>query len=374
MEVSHLSYEGDQQDDNQDKDIKRRFSPINPVTKKVINGWRSPAEAFSKPVPAPERRMPVSIVAPEGGNEHSRTISHEAAFHSDAWLGGEVKPPEYQSVITPTTHEAAETPAPATEDDAFQQLLRQAGYDDLDRGDRQSHADARIEGGTTAPAQVEQQDKRQTEYVPHSVAKKRALIAYAAGVLTGSRVGDDKNKVRGIVTKTLEQIPEQPEDPFNREPETHIERDAWHSIVVDKYGREDVNARVQYGKAFQQERREVLPSALSDDTPTTSNDDVQAPPTVFHNAQDVTQAVPVLTSMLSAPAPQPQLPAPYNTTQSLPAGLTQPQLSTGPLTQGNPQHLLPAHAKAGISLLLSPWVWLVAGLLLLVFFAASLIG
>jgi hypothetical protein len=404
MELSPLSYEGDQQqDDDQGKDKKRRFNPINPVTKKAVSGWLNPSETFSKS-PPPEHRMPAgNVVAPENSNEQPRTVSREDAFHSDAWFGGEVRPPEYQSIAALATREtpvtqpmppAVEAPAPSqpVEDDAFQRLLERAGLDDLanslehpqEAETPEPHNEAelstkpKIEGSDNAPASpVEQQDTNRSEYILRSQARTRALISYAAGLIIGNR--SNKDKVRHELTRALEQIPDEAtkqnvEDPFNLQPEEHVERDAWHSIVVDKYGREDVNARLQYGKAFRQEQREVQQSALSDDTPTTSNDGTQPVSAAPSSAQDAagTQATPG--PMLAGPVSQPRLSLPTNIMPSISDGLTEPQLPTGPLVTKDPQHLLPAHSKAGVFVLLNPWVWLVAGLLILVFFAASLIG
>jgi hypothetical protein len=270
------------------------------------------------------------------------------------------------------------------------------------------------------PAAEQQRDVDQSEYILRSQARTRALVAFAAGLIIGNHFG--KKRVRRELTKTLEEVeekmaeneaqhhytqvqaerrtyndtywqrrvsrPNQPpapervsvptaasgeqepvaaEDPFNLQPEEHVERDAWHSIVVDKYGHEDVAARQQYGKAFEQEQREVQKSALSDDTPTS------------HNANDASgvsaTSAPMPTSSHQAPR-QAQPPAPFSvpSVPSLPDGLTEPQLPSGVPTRKDPQHLLPAHAKVGASLLLNPWVWLFIGLLFLVFFGASLFG
>jgi hypothetical protein len=78
--------------------------------------------------------------------------------------------------------------------------------------------------------------------------------------------------------------------------------------------------------------------------------------------------------MLSGPMPEPQLPMPATTnTPFLPTGSTEQQLPAGTPIREDPQHLLPAHVKAGASLLVNPWVWLIVGLLILVFFFASLV-
>jgi hypothetical protein len=105
MELSHRSNENDQrpddgqkeqQDDNRGKGKGRLFS--NPVTRKAVSGWfsSSSSEYSPKVTPEPEKRMPVSIVAPEGSNGRSRTVPHETAMRSDVWLGGHVRPPEYR--------------------------------------------------------------------------------------------------------------------------------------------------------------------------------------------------------------------------------------------------------------------------------------
>jgi hypothetical protein len=268
------------------------------------------------------------------------------------------------------------------------------------------------------------------EYIPRAVARKRALVAFAAGLMIGHHFG--KRRLRREVAKTLqeaertadavaaehaataqqaerkaynettwkhrlgqertadgairptEQVPfpvvgqertptpvsvetdakagEVEPDPFNVQPEEHIERDAWHSIVVDKYGREDITAREQYGKAFRQEQREVQQSALSDDQPV----DAGVVGTAVGHIPGPTAA--------DVHTPYPVAPMPANAYPSLPAGLTSPQLPSGEPTREDSQHLLPAHAKSGTSFLLNPWVWLFAGLLILVFFGASLFG
>jgi len=170
-----------------------------------------------------------------------------------------------------------------------------------------------------------------------------------------------------LLTTTGEVEPVTAEDPFHLQPEEHVERDAWHSIVVDKYGREDVSARQQYGKAFEQEQREVRKSALSDDTPTSKDgrDTVNTP-----SANSPTPTLLPTTPLSQQPMQSRSNPA----DQMLPAGLTQPQLPIGPPVRGDSQHLLPAHVKTGVSVLLNPWVWLFVGLLILVFFGASLFG
>lgn len=414
MELSHLSsHEGD----DQDKEKRRRFNPINPVTKKAVGSWFSPASVESSPKPSatdPEDRMPVSIVTPEGSEQQSRTISHESAMHSGVWLGGQVRPPE--TVTVPLPRESAENTSKETERDEFHRLVERAGLDDLAR-----------------PLEAEKKTLNSQEPIAHAGAKEmnnenrtdrsprtRALIARAAGMMTAMHLGQEK--ARPELMKTLHKIDEQMDvdaahtgsglfqspferrpvavsaerlhtpdqgeedevDPFNLTPEEHVEHDAWHSIVVDKYGREDVSARLQYGHAFQQEQREVRQSALSDTTPVAQSSDNTQPVTPTPQASIPTYPHPQYPTGLSQPTsgvpaisgpmPEPRLPMPAPQEPALPSGISQPQLTAGTPVREDPQHLLPARAKAGASLLVNPWVWLAAGLLILVFFAASLIG
>jgi hypothetical protein len=427
MELSHPLYEGDRRQDDQDKDKRRRFNPINPVTKKAVSGWLNPTETFSRTPPDPEHRMPVSVVAPENDNGQERTIPQEA-LRSDVWLGGEVRAPEYQGPaiqetvgdvdgenndmevrtgrdaayqtqqVIPSDPQPVDTP---TEEDAFQQLLQQAGLDDLSRSLNQqkmeppapvtqSQPQANLSEGQASPGYItspalspsEVVRPRQTtvsrfERVVRSQARTRALIAFAAGLLIGSHYG--RQKVRPELMKTLEEVrelmaaappPEQsraaPNDLLNVAPEEHIEQDAWHNIVVDEHGHEDIAARQQYGKEFTQEQQEVRQSSASDVVSTSTN-------AATTSAQLTALSYPT-GPLLNGLPQEPQLPSPGANMPTLPSGLTRPQLPTGTPVREDPQHLLAAHTKANLSFIVNPWVWLVAGLLLLVFFAASLIG
>src|SRR5581483_11375249 len=131
MELSHPSYEGDRQ---QDDEKRRRFNSISPVTKKAVSGWfgSTPVESSSKASTDPEYRMPVSIVAPEVSDQQSRTISHEAALHSNVWLGAQVRLPESTG---PISQESAmnQNEAAKPERGQFQRLLERAGLDELAR-------------------------------------------------------------------------------------------------------------------------------------------------------------------------------------------------------------------------------------------------
>ncbi|HEV2402988.1 MAG TPA: hypothetical protein VGS08_02185 [Candidatus Saccharimonadales bacterium] len=128
----------------------------------------------------------------------------------------------------------------------------------------------------------------------------------------------------------------------------HIERDAWHSIVVDQHSHEDMTARARYGKEFQQEQREIHHPAAS--SPASGGGSV------------------IPTAPTQTPQPPMQIPV------DLPDGITQPELMSGPPTRRDPQHLLKATTKHTTLLLMNPWLWLIIGILLLVFFGASLIG
>lgn len=333
------SFEGDsRQDDNR----RRLFGRINPVTKEALSGLFGSSETPSKaPTERPES-MPVSVIVPEGEKDTSP---------AGASLGGEARPPEES---TKTSEESKNA--------AFRQLLEEAGLEELSDSFKQ---------------------KGETE--SRNQARARRLISYGAGLLVGSHLGVERVKPESA--RVVREIKEREaiENPFEAKDEEHVVQDAWKRIVVDKYGREVIDARQQYGKAFQQEQKEIIQSALSDDTPKDSGqdqmtvDDVQAQPrpeptaptTVVHVRS--TPIVP-LAPMLSGPVPTLTLPTATPQEPALPAGITQPMLQTGKPTREDPQHLLPAHFKTGLSLALNPWVWFVVGLLLLVFFAVSLFG
>ena len=534
MELSHSSYESDQrpddeqkerQDDNQGRGKGRLFS--NPVTRKAVSGWfgSTPSEYSPRVTPDPEKRMPVSIVAPENGDRLSRTISHEAAIHSDVWLNGQVRPLEVaapgeepfklepeehveqdawhsivvdkhghedvnarmqygqafrqeqrevqQSALSDTTPLAnsgsssdddenkdspkntqqtsgdpnadsrQEPPAPISvastpqapgaqstqdqltdaEEAAFQQLLKRAGFDELYNSlDQQSavtgdpNADSRQEppapavpqpvvevplltpqtetpyvplrhveelpstGGGNGyaippkPAQGQGLTAEQNEYALRTQARTRALIAFAAGLIIGNHFG--KKKVRHELTKTLQEIEEETQVKNTQylyaqqmRSESQLQQRAQEQVVATQPQGTAVpfpvqassasSGEVPVGQAFRQEQREVQQSALSD--------------TTLGIQQPIEPSSGSTSPTLSGPVPPPRMSIPASHEALLPAGLSQPQLPPGVSVRKDSQHLLPAHVKAGASLVLNPWVWLVIGLLILLFFAASFV-
>ncbi len=287
--------------------------------------------------------MPVDTVVP-----------HEAAMRLGAWLGEEVRPPEQQSK--------------EQGDAAFQQLIKEAGIEEFTDS-------------------LKDQDETESR----NQARARRLVSYMAGLVIGSNLGLEK--VRPEIARVVREIKERQaaENPFELKSGSHEVQDAWHKVVVDQYGREDLSAREQYGAAFQQEQKEIQQSALSDDTPRSrpiADDNAQPQPQQPTPSFPVPPQVPAIPEpyqvpaigptppiqQIAAPIPRPPLPVPYPSEPTLPAGLTQPMLQPGQPLREDPQRLLPAHFKSGVDLILNPWVWFVIGLLILVFFAVSVFG
>jgi hypothetical protein len=248
-------------------------------------------------------------------------------------------------------------------------------------------------------SQSAEQDKDDSrEFMNRNKARRSSLIAFAAGLLIGNHFG--KERVRRELEETntklekleasdrqnslagqqrereeynrqywrLSNANKQPitgdiageqddaeGNPFDRKPETHVERDAWHSIVVDKYNHEDIDARNMYGKEFLSEQREVMQQQPSDQQYAGSSIGVNGPTDDTQQAQQNTQH---------------QI---QQNNFSLPDGITDPELPSGQPVKVDPQHLLKTASKQSVSLAVNPWVWLILGLLILVFFVASLL-
>lgn len=257
--------------------------------------------------------------------------------------------------------------------------------------------DPSVEVGQAQSADQGEEGSR--EFMNRNKARRSSLIAFAAGLLIGNHFGKDRvrreleetnAKLEKLETSDRQlsqadqqrareeynrqywrlsnanrqpkpgEITDEEQDtegnPFEHKPETHVERDAWHSIVVDKYNREDIGARQMYGKEFLREQREVMQQQPSDQQYVGSSIGVNG------SAADDTQQP---QSMLQSQIRQDGF--------SLPDGITEPELPSGQPARVDPQHLLKTASKQSVSLAINPWVWLILGLLILVFFVASLL-
>lgn len=453
-----------------------------PTAEGQSSTWQNAdAEKGQTPYPETEFRIPhMSFDMPETVYPDSYTAAE--ADHSDAGntseQAGRVDDTEYaESSWTPgpmpesASSEAMHSSMPGREsndsptsarDDPFLNMIRRAGFDEAFVRDIETPtAEEQTAGGSVAPeeglpaaahdisgpppeapgggpgagtseagpvpmyahglppAPFERPAVASPEYVNRNIARRNALLAFAAGLLIGSRVGRRRIKQELKETSTklqklehnqheqMQQNEQQAKEAYNRrywerrlayerpavppvaetpfsspdafrqrqpgaeqsppaqqpeeaarqgenseqpQPERHVERDAWHSIVVDKHNHEDVSARARYGKEFTREQREVQ--------------DQQAPAQPFVGAS---------VGPSNDDTPQPAAAAAPRQAE-LGDGLTRPELASGTPNRMDPQHLLTAVGKHGPSLLLNPWVWLVVGVLLLIFFGASLIG
>jgi hypothetical protein len=162
-----------------------------------------------------------------------------------------------------------------------------------------------------------------------------------------------------------QQTPKTPEQPFEPTPEgmpikpqQHVERSAWHNIVVDKHGHEVTNA-IQYGQEFHRQREhEMLQDRVSGNPTGGGGGGAAAGGGIAGQQQD-----------------QPVLPSPFQYPQStLPSGMTSPALPPGHPSHIDPQHQLPAASKKEVtSNIANPWFWLMLALVIAAFFTAALI-
>ncbi|HKU19026.1 MAG TPA: hypothetical protein VJP80_07225 [Candidatus Saccharimonadales bacterium] len=142
--------------------------------------------------------------------------------------------------------------------------------------------------------------------------------------------------------------------PLEHASQRHVEHSSWHNIVVDEHGHE-VQGAIQYGEAFQQERRQ------------------EQVPTVSASASPLSDA----SQQNGFGASVGSLPGGVNPLLDLSSG----QVSAGhglPAASGSVpvdvEHRLPAHERPRgqvQSTITSPWLWLGIGLLLLAFFTAA---
>jgi hypothetical protein len=151
------------------------------------------------------------------------------------------------------------------------------------------------------------------------------------------------------------QTPKAPEQPFELtaeellavEPQQHVERSAWHSIVTE-HGHE-VSDAIQYGQEFHRQREHEM-----------LQDRVGSSPSAGSGGGAVGQQ------------DQPMLPQPYQQ-GTLPSGMTSPALPPGHPSHVDPQHQLPAFPQKQASNVASPWFWLMLALVIAAFFTAALI-
>ncbi len=115
----------------------------------------------------------------------------------------------------------------------------------------------------------------------------------------------------------VEDKSEYQQDGLHLEQGQHVEHSAWHNVVVDKHGREVVDA-IEYGEGFRQEQREVRQDNWQDPRLQTQSSYAQPP---------VVQQV-------------------IGPSHELPSGMVINELPSGTVpTINDPQHQLPAHTK-----------------------------
>jgi hypothetical protein len=141
-------------------------------------------------------------------------------------------------------------------------------------------------------------------------------------------------------------------------PDQHVERSAWHNIVVDKHGHE-VSGAMHYGQEFYRQREHEM---LQDRT--TAN---PGTPGVSTGGSGIAPA--------GQPAGYPTYQPSYHQDQgTLPSGMTSPALPPGQPTHADPQHQLPEETRKQVtSNMGNPWFWLMLGLVVAAFFTAALI-
>lgn len=144
-------------------------------------------------------------------------------------------------------------------------------------------------------------------------------------------------------------------EPIPLQPHQRVEHSAWHSIVVNEKGQEVAGA-VQYGEGFKRERQQEVIRDRTGDSAVAG----------VAGAASVAGA----TGGLGGSSPYG---AGSSYPHTLPSGMTTPGLPQGTPTHANPQHQLPPHAKKSGVGLPGPLFWLMVGLIIAAFFAASLI-
>ncbi|HJQ08293.1 MAG TPA: hypothetical protein VJ836_02290 [Candidatus Saccharimonadales bacterium] len=139
------------------------------------------------------------------------------------------------------------------------------------------------------------------------------------------------------------------EEAFTAKLHQHVERSAWHNIVVDERGRE-VQGAMQYGESFQRERQKEQISANRTGSSTNNNGG---------NGGDAAGGA------YAVGTPQMLDSGQMPVSQSLPPGQSQ-HADSG-------KYRLSAHAKNPITTAVTnPWVWVGVAVLLIAFFAAAL--
>lgn len=150
----------------------------------------------------------------------------------------------------------------------------------------------------------------------------------------------------------LDQVPESPVFA----PDQHVERSAWHNIVVDKHGHE-VTGAMHYGQEFYRQREHEMLTDQVAGTPSEGTADGGG------------------ATIGGQTSGYPMLQPPYQQGQSaLPSGMTNPALPTGQPTHVDPQHQLPAAPRKQVANNIgNPWFWLMLILVVAAFFTAALI-
>lgn len=128
------------------------------------------------------------------------------------------------------------------------------------------------------------------------------------------------------------------------QPDQHLEKSAWHNIIVDKHGRE-VEGAIEYGEGFQRERKQEAAQ--------------------FYAAQDLTD--------LGGAQSLGTVSSDFTGSSSLPSGMTTPTLPAGESNVDAQHRLLEHEPPQQQHTVAAPVIWIMIVIILAVFFAAAFI-